>query len=378
MARVQRAGWAQTTVLAALVCIAILATGCATIKPLVPPQSEAIPGVIEGVEYYLISFDRDGCEIPAENGEYLSDRVAGRIAANGGEHLDVMIVCHGWQYDFARARGEYFKWLAESFLNKDVLDRLTAGRPERRAIVIGLHWPSASRLRLSFWYMRGRARLVGEVGGHLTLLKLQKAVKPQADVRFHLMGHSLGAVVVSEMLLGPPGAGDQAEPVDSLLLVEAAIPLWSFCSRIPEPRRPYKNMEHDSGPGWYWHIVRDGLVKGPIVNVYSKHDSVLRKWFEFANSNRGAQLKQFRDPPPYGEGPNPRATEYPTFGAAGAYGLHGPLPCLFELQMLRSGERYELHDGCVHNVDGSRYISNHMDFVNPAVWNLLFQVFALN
>ncbi len=274
-----------------LVLLGLAASGCATGRPMVAPRSEAFSGNIEEDEYYLISFDRDGHEIPAESGDYLSDRVARRIAATGSERVEVMIVCHGWQYDFLRARGEYLKWMAESFNNRDSLEQLRADRPDFRAILIALHWPSASRSNLSYWYMKGRARLVGEQGGYMLLRKLQTAVEPGDDVRFHLMGHSLGAVVVTEMLLGKPGLRTEIEPVDSLMLIEGAIPMWAFCSRIPEPWRPYKKMEKDSGPGYYWHIIRDGLISGPIVNVYSKNDKDLRRWFTFANSDRGAHRR---------------------------------------------------------------------------------------
>ena len=361
------------SILLFLVLLGLAASGCATGRPMVAPHSEAFPGILEETEFYLISFDRDGCEIPSDTGSYLSDRIVRRIPSAEGESVEVMIACHGWQYDFLRARGEFLKWIAKYLANKELLERFSQDAVDSHGIVIGLHWPSASHSNLSFWYMRGRARLVAERGGYMLLRKLQAAVKPGGNAKFHLMGHSLGAVVISEMLLGRPDLKSEIHPIDSLLLVEGAAPIWAFCSRIPEPWRPYKNLEEDIGPGYYWHIIRDGLVKGPIVNVYSKNDKVLRRWFTFANSDRGAQPKEFRDAPPYGEGPNPRTDEYPTFGAIGAYGIRGPLPCVVDIDMLQASEEYSLRGGCIYNVDGSKFIKNHMDFVNLQVWNLMHQ-----
>jgi len=52
---------------------------------------------------------------------------------------------------------------------------------------------------LSFWKMKDRACQVGESGGYKLLTQLQRAAAE--GVRFHLMGHSFGCIVVSSKLL---------------------------------------------------------------------------------------------------------------------------------------------------------------------------------
>src|SRR5204863_6883569 len=59
---------------------------------------------------------------------------------------------------------------------------------------------------LSFFKMKDRARTIGETSLHTLLADLQRvASETGRDVRFHLMGHSFGCVVVSATLAGPPG-----------------------------------------------------------------------------------------------------------------------------------------------------------------------------
>ncbi|MEH2003219.1 MAG: hypothetical protein V7L00_31610 [Nostoc sp.] len=73
---------------------------------------------------------------------------------------------------------------------------------------------------LSFWKMKDRARQFGETGGFELLAQLQKATTN--TVRFHLMGHSFGCIVVSAMLAGPRGHNTLVRSVNSVALVQGA------------------------------------------------------------------------------------------------------------------------------------------------------------
>jgi hypothetical protein len=89
----------------------------------------------------------------------------------------------------------------------------------------------------SFWYMKRRALEVGRSGVAPLLRDLQAAAEPDRQIRFHLIGHSFGALVCTAALLGPEGQGP-LRPVDSLYLIQGAFSLWSFAARIPDVERP--------------------------------------------------------------------------------------------------------------------------------------------
>lgn len=85
--------------------------------------------------------------------------------------------------------------------------------------------------------MKDRARKFGESGGFNLLKALQEKAAP--TVRFHLIGHSFGCIVVSSILSGPKGKGTLVRPVNSLALLQGAVSLWSYCSKISyERNRP--------------------------------------------------------------------------------------------------------------------------------------------
>ena len=89
--------------------------------------------------------------------------------------------------------------------------------------------------QLSFWQMKGRARSIGETGAAALLRRLQD-VAGDRDVRFHLMGHSFGCIVVSATVNGAGGDGPIAKPVHSMFLAQGALSLWGYCSDIPEAK----------------------------------------------------------------------------------------------------------------------------------------------
>jgi hypothetical protein len=205
--------------------------------------------------------------------------------------------------------------------------------------------------QLSFWKMKDRARRFGETGGHKLLQSLQGAVASHRAVRFHLMGHSFGSIVVSAMLGVPQGIGKPDYPVDSLFLVQGALSLWSYCSSIP-------SMTDRSG--YFRPLLANRRVKGPIVVTFSEHDTAVGKYYPLAAG--------FRREVAYGPG------QFPKYGGLGTFGVRGPGIDLEDRDMLDCEGVYGFEPGKVYNLDASAYISNikglggaHNDIAQPEV-----------
>jgi poly(3-hydroxybutyrate) depolymerase len=64
------------------------------------------------------------------------------------------------------------------------------------------------------------------------LAALQQAAGSR-NVRFHLMGHSFGCIMVSAMLCGTSARPSPVKPVASVAFVQGALSLWSYCEKIP-------------------------------------------------------------------------------------------------------------------------------------------------
>src|SRR5207248_3302769 len=161
-------------------------------------------------------------------------------------------ISHGWKGDMPAAREQYGRWIGAMAQCAGDIARMRQVRPGFLPLLIGLHWPSlpygdesvgggvsfgvaggdpvealieqaaqeeavsfgifglggilSLLLQLSFWKMKDRARQFGETGGFDLLTTLQRTAA-ERDVRFHLMGHSLGCIVVSATVAGPGGKG---------------------------------------------------------------------------------------------------------------------------------------------------------------------------
>ncbi|MFO0909696.1 MAG: DNA/RNA non-specific endonuclease [Isosphaeraceae bacterium] len=207
----------------------------------------------------------------------------------------------------------------------------------------------------SFWTMKGRARVVGERGAYLFLARLIQATEGR-DVRFHLMGHSFGGIVMSAAVAGPPGVAPHPRPVHSMCLVQGALSLWSYCSDIPVS---------PGTPGYFRRIIDDQLVTGPIITTRTDYDRALRIFYP-----RGAQLA----------GDFERVASLPKYGAVGIYGVQGPGLQVSDELIKRANAPYAFHPGWVVNLDASGVIRNgggvagaHSDIDHPevahAIWS---------
>ncbi len=225
----------------------------------------------------------------------------------------------------------------------------------------GLSLPSRddilSPLRsLSFWKMKDRARQIGEGSGNLLLSSLQQAAGVR-DVRFHLMGHSFGCIVVSAMLNGPNGSGGATRPVDSLALVQGALSLWSFCDAIPKA---------SGAPGYFRNVVAAHRVRGPVVTTQSRFDTAVGRWYPLAAGVAGQVVF---DP-----------FNLPKYGGVGKFGIQGVGPILVGGDMLTLEGSYGFEAGKVYNLAGDQFIRNgsgfsgaHSDIDKPEVAHAIWE-----
>lgn len=184
---------------------------------------------------------------------------------------------------------------------------------------------------LSFWSMKNRARLIGENGVHQFVSNLQK-VLPKG--RLHLMGHSFGTIVTSSTVAGPNGS--TPTPVQSLVLVQGAVSLWSYAATIPAT----------GGTGFYYGALRQGMVNGPIVTTQSRFDLACRLWYPRA--------EELVDANPCLLGPVPNAPQYPEWGAMGTWGIQGS-PAN-RISMCDATCQYSFKNGQIYNLDADQFI----------------------
>jgi hypothetical protein len=210
--------------------------------------------------------------------------------------------------------------------------------------------------QLSFWKMKDRARHFGETGGFTLLRDLQRTIAAPREVRFHLIGHSFGCIVVSAMVAGPGGHGTLVRPVDSVALVQGALSLWSYCADIPVA---------PGQPGYFHAIIAERKVKGPLITTQSEFDTAVGRFY------------------PLGAGVRRQVTfapgELPKYGGLGTFGIRGLDEAVVDLDMLPVHAPYAFAPDKIYNLESSRFICDgsgasgaHSDIAKPevahAVW----------
>lgn len=202
--------------------------------------------------------------------------------------------------------------------------------------------------QLSFWQMKNRARRFGESGAGALLRRLQDAAP--ATTRFHLMGHSFGCIVVSATVAGKPDGAPLARPVDSLVLVQGALSLWAYSGDIPHAR---------GTPGYFHRIVKEGMVRGPIVTTRSEHDTAVAKYYPLGA--RVARQLVLGD-------------ALPKYGGIGTFGAQGLGAAAEDLQIQAATYQYGFAPGRIYNLEASRVIAKregasgaHSDIAHPEV-----------
>ena len=197
--------------------------------------------------------------------------------------------------------------------------------------------------QVSFWLMKHRARTVGEQGMHSFLAELQRA----CDANIHLMGHSFGCIVVSSILGGPGGNNPLPRPVNSAVLVQGAMSLWSYAQDIPDSDKP----------GYFRQILSGRAVSGPIVTTQSVNDKAVGLAFPAAVGLVGEV--DF-------------AAKLPKFGGIGAWGIQGTTAAEGRDMLDEHGD-YQFAAGRIYNLNGSRFIAGHSAIDGPQVAHTLWQ-----
>jgi hypothetical protein len=210
---------------------------------------------------------------------------------------------------------------------------------------------------LSYWTMKKRARQIGEGGMHLFL----KELLATTSAHIHLMGHSFGTIVVSSMVGGPKAQAPLPRPVDSLVLVQGAVSLWTYSKDIP--------LQVSNRKGYFSPILNQNKIRGPLVTTRSKFDKAVGFLYPLASQVSGSA--DF-------------APGLPEFGAIGTYGIQGlPDTQRQDIKMLAAQESYSFAHGKVYNLDGSAFITKgdgisgaHSDITGPevahAIWAAAF------
>ncbi|MBX3347989.1 MAG: hypothetical protein KF747_04520 [Nitrospira sp.] len=205
--------------------------------------------------------------------------------------------------------------------------------------------------QLSFWTMKKRARTVGEGGMHTFVKNLQSV---SSKIRVHLMGHSFGCIVMSSVLGGPGGSTPLVRPIDSCVLVQGAMSLWSFAQDIPLS---------PGTSGYFRRVIDDGKVSGPIVVTISRFDTAVGRLYPVAAGL--AQQVAFAGLPKY--------------GAIGAFGIHRVEGGAAQ-KMLPADVNYQFQARKVYNLESSEFIRKgnglsgaHSDIDGPEVAHVIWQ-----
>ena len=216
-----------------------------------------------------------------------------------------------------------------------------------------LTWIETMLGYLSYWHMKDAALAVGENGAHQLLISMQEATKGR-DVRFHLMGHSFGCIVMSGAVRGPDPRIATAHPIDSLCLVQGALSLWSYCQDIDagvDGITPSRRIN----PGHFYAIVDRHLVKGPIITTQSVYDSAVCTLYPLATRRGPATACASRE------------ESLPRYGAVGQFGLHGPSIDNADLTVKHPDESYQFRIGGIYNIDCTSVICKGDGILAPTV-----------
>jgi hypothetical protein len=209
---------------------------------------------------------------------------------------------------------------------------------------------------LSFWRMKDRARSFGERVSSPFLARMMQAAP--RNLRFHLVGHSFGCIVMAATLAGPKGRGRVPRPVDSLSLVQGALSIWSFCDDIPAT---------PGQPGYFNKVFAEKRVRGPILATQSAFDTATGKWYPLGAG--AANQVSFAAP-----------GELPKHGAVGTYGIRGPGTNATEQPLLPPTGEYNFAPGAAYNLECSKCICQgsgsegaHCDIFHPTLAHAVWQ-----
>ncbi|MEV6249205.1 serine-threonine protein kinase [Streptomyces sp. NPDC051742] len=206
---------------------------------------------------------------------------------------------------------------------------------------LGRYWKGAREaLRQATYYvMKKRAGRVGEAGlGPL----LGEVARAAPGLRVHLVGHSMGARLVSYALKGlPPGA----RPVASVTLLQGAFSHYAFAARLPHDARRSGSLRD-----------MQQRIRGPLVACYSRHDTALGVMYPLAS-------RLARDSESLGGLPRLPGAGDPRWGAIGYDGVQA-VPGTVRRTLASVLDAGVPASGCV-NVDTAEVVRSHSDVRAP-------------
>jgi hypothetical protein len=152
--------------------------------------------------------------------------------------------------------------------------------------------------------------------------------------------------------------------VNSLVLVQGALSLWSYCSKI--------SYERDR-PGYFNTIIAQGKVAGSIVTTYSQFDYAVGRMYPLAGKTAFSSVD-------FAPG------QLPKYGGIGSFGLGGDDLAAENTNMLPCDASYHFKPGKIYNLESSKFICDanqggptmgaHSDIAKPevahAVWSAAY------
>ena len=242
------------------------------------------------------------------------------------------------------AKGLY-EAIQETFAD-DSLDSFAGGG--------GRGWLLKGLTQFSIWSMKKRGRKFGENGAAKLLRKLQSVTSP--SVGFHLMGHSLGCVVISSTITGQGAKQAPLRPVDTVFLVQGAVSFWAFCKDIPVKQ---------GTAGYYHRLSSSDYVSGSILVTLTENDKAVGTIYPLAAK--------------VGMSPDFKVGELPKHGGLGTFGMRGDGIRVQDLDILPSDGAYHFENGQIYNIDTSRYMTitsgasgAHSDIDHPEVAHIFW------
>ncbi|MCK5726280.1 MAG: hypothetical protein KAH22_05605 [Thiotrichaceae bacterium] len=205
--------------------------------------------------------------------------------------------------------------------------------------------------QLSFWKMKKRARLFGEKGATQLLRELQSLTN--SNTQFHLMGHSLGAIVMSSCITGQGAKESPLRPVNTLFLVQGAVSIWAYCHDIPL---------NAGTAGYYQSLSSSDHISGPIIATHTFNDTAITTVYTLAAKAAFFQGNSF-DP-----------MSLPQHAGLGAYGIQGHGIPIEKRTLGNSQEIYHFKANTFYNLETSEYMKPqsgvagaHSDIAHPEI-----------
>jgi hypothetical protein len=205
--------------------------------------------------------------------------------------------------------------------------------------------------QLTYWQMKNRAGVVGQAGLGPLLGRLHSAAP---DVRFHLVGHSFGARVVSYALAGLP-EGLEPSPVKAVTLLQGAFSHFAFADALP--------VDTARKGALAGMLTR---IDGPLAVCFSSHDGAVGRFYPLASIAAGDDTSAAED-------------RFYRWGGMGHDGAQGVDAAVDSLRGSGPAVSYPFADGQALNIDASDVVCHgnspagaHSDIVHPELtWVVL-------